>query len=163
MILKKIKENKGFVLLFTVTLAAIFLSIALGIGQIALKENNFSTSAVDTNNAFFAADTGIECALFYDDPTGVGSGTVFVDGKSPNLSCNNQNNIPATETGSGTLIWNFIISGLGSASKSCVAVTMDKKSKAPLTLITANGYNLTGSTCTTPPPNAVDRELTTTY
>ena len=63
---KKIKKDRGFVLLFAVTLAAIFLSIALGISQVALKENNFSTSAVDTNNAFFAADSGAEQVLYND-------------------------------------------------------------------------------------------------
>ena len=59
---KNIKKNKGFVLLFAVTLAAVFLSIALGISEVALKENNFSTSAKNTNDSFFAADTGEECA-----------------------------------------------------------------------------------------------------
>ena len=59
MIILKIKKNKGFVLIFAVTLAAILLSIALGISQIALKEIKFGTSAKDTNDAFFAADTGL--------------------------------------------------------------------------------------------------------
>jgi Tfp pilus assembly protein PilX len=158
MILKKIKNNKGFVLLFTVTLAAIFLSIALGIGQIALKENNFSTSAVDTNNAFFAADTGLECALFYDDPNETRSGTVFTHPSNPSFKCNNVN-IFASES---TSVWTFIVSGLGSTGQACSIVKVDKATSPPLTIVTADGYNLGGSSCTKP-PNAVDRELTTTY
>ena len=65
---KKTKKNKerGFVILFAVTLSSIILSIALGVANIALKEASFSTSARSTNNAFLAADTGAECALFHD-------------------------------------------------------------------------------------------------
>ena len=164
MIFKKIKENKGFVLLFAVTLAAIFLSIALGVGQVALKENNFSTAAVDTNNAFFAADTGTECALYWDNPNGDdpnGAGTAFVHPSTPTLSCNGNNGIVTTEPSAS--IWNFVITGLGSNSQSCVAVKIDKITKAPYTVVTADGYNLTGTTCTSPPSNAVDRQLVTTY
>jgi len=165
MIIKKIKENKGFVLLFAVTLAAIFLSIALGVGQIALKEVNFSTSAIDTNNAFFAADTGAECALLYDYPSVNGNTSVFIDGKNPQLYCdNNTTAITATETGTGTLIWTFIVSGLGSTGQGCSIVTVDKTVTVPhpITTVTADGYNLGGSSCTKP-ANAVERELSTTY
>ena len=37
--------------------------------NISLKEIKFGTSARDTNDAFFAADTGAECALFNDKST----------------------------------------------------------------------------------------------
>src|SRR3989344_2360391 len=79
---KKLKNNKGpaphhfsksgagFVILFAVTLSSILLAIALGVANIALKEIKFSTSARDTNDAFFVADTGAECALFYDKLSG---------------------------------------------------------------------------------------------
>ncbi|MDR3519620.1 MAG: hypothetical protein P4L63_01900 [Candidatus Pacebacteria bacterium] len=164
MIFKKIKENRGFVLLFAVTLAAIFLSIALGVGQIALKENNFSTSAIDTNDAFFAADTGVECALFYDNPNGdnpYGSVVAFVDGNNPQITCNNST-VTANEAGSGSLVWNFIISGLGSTGNGCVAVKVDKKTNSPHTTVSASGYNIGGSSCLGP-AGSVARELTTTY
>ena len=164
MIFKKIKKNKGFVLLFAVTLAAIFLSIALGVGEIALKENNFSTSAVDTNNAFFAADTGTECALYYDDPNGNGTGTIFTDPSTPQMTCDGAT-FNATEPSPS--VWNFSITGLGSNSHSCVVVKIDKNSADipanATAVVTADGYNLTGTTCATPPQNAVDRQLVTTY
>ena len=51
MIIKKIKKNRGFVILFAVTLSSILLAIALGVANIALKEIRFGTSAKDTNEA----------------------------------------------------------------------------------------------------------------
>src|SRR5688572_19750284 len=62
----RIKNNRGFVMLFAVTLSSLILSIAIGVATIALREIKFGTSARDSNDAFFAADTGIECALNYD-------------------------------------------------------------------------------------------------
>src|ERR1035437_11163940 len=69
MVKEIIKKNKGFVILFAVTLSALLLSIALGVANVAFREAKFNTSAKDTNNAFFAADTGAECALYYDKST----------------------------------------------------------------------------------------------
>jgi len=63
---QKIKKKKGFVLFFAITLTALVLSITLGVANIALKEIKFGTNARDTNDAFFAADTGIEAVFFAD-------------------------------------------------------------------------------------------------
>jgi hypothetical protein len=150
----KKEKRKGFVLLFAVTLAAIFLSIALGVADIALKEVKFGTSAKDTNNAFYAADTGVECALFYDK-SGASS---FVTGSSPSLVCNNST-VTASENPS--LYWSFTLSGLNTDGQGCAKVTIDKRS-APNTTILANGYNNGGSSCT-PVANTVERELKTNY
>ena len=122
-------------LLFAVTLAAIFLSIALGVANVALKEINFSTSAKDTNDAFFAADSGIEQAL-YNDKT---SGFYPDNGKV-----------------------SFIVPNLGSASQGCAYVTVDKTA-SPTVIITANGYNIGNGSCNSTNPNRVERELVTTY
>ena len=65
---QKNTKNRGFVILFAVTISSILLALAIGVANIALKEVKFNTSAKDTNNAFFAADTAIEYALFQDKP-----------------------------------------------------------------------------------------------
>src|SRR3989338_6549604 len=85
--LKKSKKNKGFVLLFAVTLSSILLAIALGVSNVAFRELRFSTNARSTNDAFFAADTGIECALNYDKSPG--SSFEDIDGNNlSNFECN---------------------------------------------------------------------------
>ncbi len=83
MIKKNIKNNTGFVILFAVTLAALLLGIALGVGEIAEKEIKFRTSATATNHAFFAADTGIECALANNKS----GDTAFTDGGPGTIAC----------------------------------------------------------------------------
>jgi hypothetical protein len=155
--LKKIK-NKGFVLLFAVTLAAIFLSIALGIASVALKEVNFSTSAKNSNDAFFAADTGVECALYYDK---LGA---FVTGNVSQIINCNSSNVSVNESSSSLPYWNFNISGLDSGGQGCTKVTVDK-TVSNTTTITASGYNQGGGSAgsCSPGPNNVERVLSSFY
>src|SRR6266568_1018453 len=102
----KLERSRGFVLLFAVTLAAIFLSIALGATSIALKEINFGTSAIDTNNAFYAADIGTQCALMYSNSL-LGSTHNAFDGGAHNIFCDDNINIQATSP-----FWTFYVSAL---------------------------------------------------
>jgi hypothetical protein len=143
---KNSKKNKGFVMLFAVTLAAILLSIALGVAEIAQKEIKFGTSAKNTNDAFFAADTGVECALYWDKI----ANNAFSWGNQNNVTKINCASFPDiinsfTES-SGTLdsIYDFEIHGLGSAGKSCVRVNVLKEkpdASKIVTTITSKGYS----------------------
>lgn len=133
----KKKKNEGFVILFAVTISSILLAIALGISNIAIKEVKFSTSAKDTNDAFFAADTGIEYVLFHDK-----------NGDCTPESCS------------------LSITGLGSTEQSCVNVTFSETGSSPvITTIISKGYN-TGENVSgvcTPGINSVERELRVSY
>ncbi|MEK7127996.1 MAG: hypothetical protein AAB933_00325 [Patescibacteria group bacterium] len=127
------KSGAGFVILFAVTVSGILLSIALGISSIALKEIKFGTSARDTNDAFFAADTGAEYALFhYKSPSDYPPDTI-------------------TEVDPP-------IVGLGSTGQGCAKVTVDKATVPSTTIITSRGYNDGGALCVQG-LNSVERKL----
>src|SRR3990167_808385 len=140
-IIKKIKKNKGFVILFAVTLSSIIFTISLGVANIALKEIKFGTSAKDTNDAFFAADTGAECALFNDKSS---SNSFVESGGTGSVEC-----LGDTFPLNGSFpSWNFVLSGLGPEEKGCAKVTVSKDNitKAPLVLtnLISKGYNIGG-------------------
>lgn len=61
-----VNDQSGFVALFTVLIAAVVLAMAVGIANISLKQIVLSGSATDANKSFYAADSGVECALFND-------------------------------------------------------------------------------------------------
>ena len=125
--------RSGFVMLFAVTLSAILLSIALGVTNIAFKELRFSTNARDTNDAFFAADTGIENALF-KDKTNIAIAEVFY-------------------------IFNLGSTGQSCVK---VTVTKNAPS-VPATTIISKGHNKTiGSNCD-PSPDIVERQIEVNY
>ncbi|MFA5791800.1 MAG: hypothetical protein WC884_02060 [Candidatus Paceibacterota bacterium] len=166
----KIKNNKGlaqyrrrkssgsgFVILFAVTLSAILLSIALGVANIALKEIKFGTSAKETNEAFFSADTGIECALTNDKLTG----SLFVSPSNPSLVCNGTT-ISTLE--SPASYWSFALSGLNNNGQGCAKVTVDKTVSSAVTII-SKGYNKGGGvsgSCTIG-LNSIEREIKVSY
>lgn len=148
MIKKNIKNNKGFVILFAVTLAALLLSIALSVGEIAEKEIKFRTSATATNHAFFAADTGIECALANNKS----GSTAFTEGGPDTISC-----LGGTITLQGSSSpWSFLLPGLG-GTNACALVTVTKN--PPLTTVVSKGYNSGNNSCETVGGNRVEREL----
>jgi type II secretory pathway pseudopilin PulG len=69
--LKKISikyENlqKGFTLLFSTLVASLVLMIALAIANISLQQFSLSSAARESQLAFYLADTGIDCAQYYD-------------------------------------------------------------------------------------------------
>jgi hypothetical protein len=160
MISQKIKKNTGFAILFAVTLSSILLSIALGVANIATKEVKFSTSNRFSNDAFFAADTGIECAFYNDRST---SNSFLELGSSGVVSC----------LGSDISLvgvypsWAFTIPNLGSSGQSCVKVFVTKQANPTTgeinTTILSKGYNIGDSLCDSTNLNRIEREIKTTY
>ena len=161
----KISKKKGFVLLYTVLLSSIILAVALGSAKVALKEVVFGTSAKDTNEAFFAADTGAECALFNDKPDTVAF-PISGGGVSPILCAGSS--IDVVESGSASnKSWNFAVGNLSDGQAGCASVTVNKDSSAPptITTITSKGYNngsVVNSVCVNP-AESVERELQLAY
>ena len=158
--IKKIKKNSGFTILYAVMISSIILAITLGIMGISLKEIKFGTSAKDTNDAFFAADTGAECALYYDRSSPANN--AFTGGASfvGPMSCAGSN---ITLNGSNPS-WSFTISRLGFTGQGCAKVTVDK-SISPITTIVSKGYNNGGSVAglCTQGSTSVERQLELNY
>lgn len=138
----KKNNNRGFVILFAVTISSILLAIALGVANVAVKEVKFSTSAKDTNEAFLAADTGIEYALFHD--------------KAPSEY------VPVANE---AFTWDVVVASPG--LNSCAKVSITKDNTSPpntTTLIVSKGYNVgdTG-TCDSANGDRIERELRISY
>jgi hypothetical protein len=148
--------RSGFAILFAVTLSAILLAIALGVSDVALREIKFSTSNKATNEAFFAADTGIECALINDKSTGNsflqsgGSGVVTCLGGTVSLV----GSYPA---------WNFVLSSLGNGGRGCAKVSLTRSQVSGTTTVVSKGYNIGDSSCNSTNPDRTEREVRTTY
>lgn len=62
---KTISKN-GSVLILALIMASILLSVGMGISNIALKEIKLSSIGNESGKAFYMADTGAECALYWD-------------------------------------------------------------------------------------------------
>ncbi len=169
----QLKNSRAFVILFAVVVSSILLSISLGIANITLKELNFGTSAKETGAAFFAADSGLECALMYDK----GASSIFTlpGGSRTISSCAGITNIPVTFADDpaappNTGTYSFVVTGLGSTSTSCAKVSVKKDDTTYTnptyikTTVISKGYNTTGSSCGDPNiSNLIERQLEARY
>lgn len=140
-------NKKGFVLLFAVVLVAIILAMSLGVSDMTLKELNFSTGARASNDAFYAADTGAECALYYlrnTVPSFTGPSQAFgVPTEDIITECNGVLvSLDEDEDGNNTNTgpWVFNITSLGESNNACALVTVIKENNT--TTIISKGYNV---------------------
>jgi len=61
-----ILPKDGFALLFTVLIVSIVLTLTLTIVDISYRQSVLSGLAKDSQIAFYQADAGLECGLYYD-------------------------------------------------------------------------------------------------
>lgn len=151
MINKRIQLNRGYTLLFAVIVSSLVLSVGISILNISKKEFLLASGARESTTAFYAADSGLECAVYYD---------FNKDSFSPNggnITCNNSN-ITIDKTVPGTYKFELPLSGT-----SCAIVTVTKTSTE--TDIESRGYNLgwntlvTPNRCDAPSPRRVERAI----
>jgi len=154
---KSVTLERGFALLYSVVISSMILAIALGVSNIAFKELIFSTSAKDANDAFYAADTAAECALFHDNS----SFTAPMYCNAEEFSILEE---PKPDFGFD-LAFKFIISHLGNSQKACAIVTVNKTADNLATKISSVGYNNGGETLgfCNPTGTSVQRALELNY
>lgn len=145
-------KRAGFAMLYAVLVSSILLSIGLAIFNLTIKELLLSSLGRDSQFAFYAADTGTECALYWDFQA-----DAFATSTSSSIECAGK-----------------IITGMGGAGYGvpnefeidfapepyCTKVSVTKY-ELPIkkTIIESRGYN----TCDTNNPRRVERAIRVTY
>jgi hypothetical protein len=130
--------HEGIALLFAMLVAALALSLGLAIMNIAYKELELSSIASQSQRAFFAADTGWECAMYHD----FNDNAVF-DRSQPEdvdvIRCAGEDReLQHTELSDDRDRWRFKID----SNDICSAVTVIKEGDVPAeTSIEADGFN----------------------
>lgn len=161
----KQNKNKGFVILMASLLAGLFLIIGASIFQISIKELVLSSGGRDSQYAFYAADSGIECALYLD----LKIGNIFATSsesirEASSAYCNYQDLLEygswteSSSLDSATTSFRFVLFPEDGAVRSdCVDVIVIKNSGR--TLIESRGYN----TCNEGSLRRFERGLRITY
>ena len=167
------KHSRGFTVFFAVLVASLSLAIGLAIYDMTLRQLTLSGTATQSQYAISAADTGAECALYWDAKYG-GSGSAFGSSSASvwptagsGILCNAQDVSSVWTNVSGvnfaTTTFSFYVSdtSLVSSKTTCVRVEIGKYSSESTvyTTIIAHGYN----TCISGSPTQVERVLQVTY
>src|SRR5580692_686203 len=64
---RNVRFKRGFALLIAALVASVVLLLASAIYDIAQKQVTLASISEQSQYAFYAADTGAECALYWDD------------------------------------------------------------------------------------------------
>ncbi|MEK7530880.1 MAG: hypothetical protein AAB573_03345 [Patescibacteria group bacterium] len=145
---------RGFTLLMAILTAGIMLALGYAIFNIVSKEILLSSAGRESQFAFFAADTGIECALYYDSKfDAFSTSSPLVDVSCGAASSTLVREIVGT---SATTTFSFQLSS--SITRPCVTVIVAKSVPAK-TKIESAGYN----TCVTTNPRRIERAIRVTY
>lgn len=165
------KREGGFAMLFAVLVSSVLLAIGLSIFNLTVKELALSSSGRESQFAFFAADTGAECALYWDikgtdifatstaDRTPSNASPDCVDTTSSGSQTVTINNYLSRTSNSAATRFDLTIPNAAGNYCAIVTVTKDSSSGILKTTIDSRGYN----TCDTASPMRVERALKITY
>lgn len=169
--------KRGFTLFFAMLVGSLALAVGLAIFDLTLRELQLSAVATQSQYAIYAADTGAECALYWDTKCSLGgcaSGSVFATSTNTNggtfppaagVVCNGQDVAAtaviaatwpaASNANAATSSFTMYVSSQSQASAptSCALVAVSKSGNPLHTTVVSHGYN----TCT---PGALQLERT---
>jgi hypothetical protein len=183
---QRTNRHRGYTLLFAVLFSSLLLAIGISILFISKKEVELSSGGRESQFAFYAADAGIECALYYDVIKGAFStsspGVLGSPAFSDPIFCNGDAVTSAADfsveflpettpspfpnpTYSGDPIIGTTKFRMSFSEGYCADVSVTKEdddndaATLPFTIIRAHGYN----TCDMDDPRRVERTLVTSY
>jgi len=168
-----IKNNRGFTIFFAMLVGGLALAVGIAIYDLTVRELDLSGTATQSQYAIYAADTGAECALYWDFKC---PGNLCSAGAAGSAFATSSYSMgPLGGTGivcNGIDITNPIANPVDSASSAtttftvtfsprpyCVTVQVEKSGTPTLTTVTSKGYN----TCAAAGVTRLERVLQVTY
>lgn len=148
---------RGFTLLLAVLIGSVLLALGFAIFNIVSKDIILSSAGRESQFAFYAADSGVECALYWDYQADAFS----TESALTQVTCGEENATltRAFDALTGEYRTTFSFS-LGSAlTDACTAVEVTKTDLPTQTVIVASGYN----TCVVTNPRRIERAIRVQY
>ncbi len=169
------KNQQGFTIFFAMLVGGLALAVGFAIYDLAVREVELSAAATQSQFAIYAADAGVECALYWDNkygPTNAGSafGTSTEAVWATAANCNGQNIVaagtppnPVEAPPTGWSTWDntsqvtaseatttFTLSFLQTGQPYCAVVSVGKSTVLGVlyTNVVSKGYNNCGASGT---------------
>ena len=146
---------RGFTLLIAVVLTAVLLSVGFALLDIAYKQIVLSSTARNSQYAFYAADSAMECALFWDQQHNAFSAASALS----SIRCKGVD-IPVTANTSGSTRTSTFTLPCSAGTTAVVEVQKGGSCGGSATsCLFARGYN----SCSASDPRRVERALKVSY
>jgi hypothetical protein len=160
--------SRGFTLLLAVLISGVLLALGLALYNIAVKELILASAGRDSQFAFYAADAGRECALYWDSkhdafaPASPLTEIICASGTLPPVGMGGGVASLTRIPGSGpdptdTITFSFSLGG--NQVDSCTDVTVTRQYEPTRTTIRSRGY----STCVTTNPRRLERAIRSSF
>lgn len=149
MLKQALKQNKerGVALYVAITITGALVLISFAVVNLAIKQITISSSSRDSQAAFYAADSGTECALYWD-VKGVGGHSAFSTSTTSQISCGDISSNPGNDniTVGGVATSTFTLTFQPEPYCAIVSVGKSYSGGIPHTHIESRGYNSCDST-----------------
>ena len=139
----KLNTKQGITLFIAVSIASIVLVLVINILNIAIREIQISGFLRESQEAFYAADAGLECALYYDV---FDASTTFPEPGDPpvsgNINCVGTNILYSSTDNGSVAVTSFALQFSDTDTNTgCAAVTVSKNSSTGKTTVESRGVN----------------------
>lgn len=158
-------------LFISIVIMGLLLFISFAVVNISIKAALFANTGRDSHHAFYAADSGIECAIYWDtrfdpsrfDTSNNAGSPINCAGSSMSTNDAISGTTTLTRIGGGglanpTSVFGFVLNQGSNPVSYCAIVTVTKNLDGS-THIYSRGYN----TCDTTNPRRVERGVEVTY
>lgn len=150
--------QRGFTLLIAVVLTTVLLSVGFALLDIAYKQIVLSSTARNSQYAFYAADSAMECALYWDQQRNAFS---FASALT-SIRCAGADISVSSSVAGGTRVSTFSVPCAGGGSSASVEVYKAGSgvcSGSATSCLYARGYN----SCNSADQRRVERALKVSY
>ena len=154
----EIKNKKnGFALIVAVIFMSVMLSFGLALSSLGYKQAVLASSALESQYAFYAADGGLECALYADQQQNLFAYTSNMSATAPVMNCDGIAPYSASvqsHTASSWTILERLSIDAGTSRPHCADITIIKPNPSPTststTYIYSQGYDVSCDTVASP-------------
>src|SRR3989344_7789289 len=151
------QKKRGFALLIAVIFMSVMLSFGLALGSLSYKQQVLASSAIQSQYAFYAADAGLECALYADQKQGLftynATDPASVPGPGPSMTCDGASPLSSIVTFRDATRWVIAQRVSLDSNKLCADVTVYKLNgpqSGQYNYIFSQGYDVPCTTVSDP-------------
>lgn len=142
--------NQGFALFVAIGVSSIILLVSIALSNVTLKQILIAQASRESQKAYYAADNGIECVLFWEIVNPTAPGESAFDSSGQEISCGTETfNVGGGSTSNFTVTF--------SPFNTCAEVTVTKSGGE--TTVESRGRNL----CTGNSNRRVERGIRVQY
>ena len=143
------EARRGFALLVAVIFMSVMLTLGLALGALAYKQSKLTGTTIESQYAFYAADSALECVLYVDQQSNLFAYPSPEPASAPTMSCGGTNSTFPSAFPTGIVSYTpteWVIAERVSLDSGahCADVTIYKplQSSSAKTYLFSQGYNV---------------------